>query len=64
MSSDPPPTPLPFDRRAVFFLVAAGLAGVLVPVTTETLRYVPVIVAVAYLVLAVASFLDWRTHNR
>lgn len=55
---------MPMDRRALFFAVAASLAAALVPVTTEPLRYVPIIVAVTYVVLALASWLDWRTHNR
>ena len=52
------------DRRAVFFAGAAILAAAMVPATTESLRYVPVIVAVTYVLLAVASYLDWRTYNR
>ena len=55
---------MPMDRRAIFFAGAAMIAAVLVPVITEPLRYVPTAVAVAYGVLALASFLDWRTHNR
>jgi hypothetical protein len=52
------------DRRAVFFSGAAVVAAMLIPATTEPLRYVPIIVAIAYVVLALASYLDWRTHNR
>lgn len=52
------------DQRALFFIIAAGLAGLLIPVTDEELRYVPEIVAVVYVVLAAASYLDWRTKQR
>ena len=52
------------DRRATFFLVFAVVAVLLVPLTDDTLQYVPKIVAVTYGVLAVASYLDWRTTRR
>jgi hypothetical protein len=52
------------DRRAVFFAGAAVTAAALIPAMTESLRYVPTVVTVTYLVLALASYLDWRTHNR
>jgi hypothetical protein len=52
------------DRRAVFFAGAAVAAAVLIPATTAPLRYVPITVAIAYVVLALASYVDWRTHNR
>ncbi|MGH7536042.1 MAG: hypothetical protein ACREMG_10680 [Gemmatimonadales bacterium] len=52
------------DRRALFFTGAAFLAAVLIPATTEELRYVPTILVVIYLILALASYLDWRTHTR
>ncbi|HYH48539.1 MAG TPA: hypothetical protein VEG38_03225 [Acidimicrobiia bacterium] len=52
------------DQRALFFFIAAVAAGLLVPVTDETLRYVPTIVSVAYVILAAASYLDWRTNKR
>ena len=55
---------MPMDRRALFFAFAAVAAALIVPVTTEPLRYVPVIVSVIYVVLSLASYLDWRTHNR
>lgn len=55
---------MPMDRRALFFLGAAVVAALIVPVTTEPLRYVPIIISVTYLVLALASYMDWRTHNR
>ena len=52
------------DQRALFFVIAAGVAALLAPVTDEELRYVPELVAVIYLVLAAASYLDWRTNKR
>ena len=51
------------DRRALFFLAAGFLAALLIPATPSDLRWVPEVVAVAYLVLAGASYLDWRTAN-
>lgn len=51
------------DRRALFFLIAAVLAGALTFVVEDDLRYVPRLVAVLYVVLAAASWLDWRSHN-
>ena len=52
------------DQRALFFLIAAGMALLLAPVTDEELRYVPELVAAVYVVLAAASWLDWRTNKR
>jgi hypothetical protein len=52
------------DRRALFFLAAGLVSGLLVPATASDLRWVPELVAATYLVLAVASYLDWRTDNR
>jgi hypothetical protein len=52
------------DQRALFFIIAAAAAALLAPVTDEELRYVPEIVAVLYVLLAVASYLDWRTNKR
>ena len=52
------------DRRALFFIIVAVVAALLVPVTDETLRYVPRIVSVTYVVLALASYLNWRTTRR
>ena len=52
------------DQRALFFIVAAGLAALLAPVTADELRYVPELVAVVYAILAAASYLDWRTNKR
>ena len=52
------------DQRALFFVVAAGMAALLIPVIDDDLRYVPEIVAVTYVILAAASYLDWRTKQR
>ena len=52
------------DRRAIFFLGAAVMAAVLIPVTDHEIRWVPVWVAVIYVVLAAVSWLDWRSSNR
>jgi hypothetical protein len=52
------------DRRAVFFLGAAVVSAVIIPETTAALRWVPTWLSVTYVVLALASYLDWRTNNR
>ncbi len=52
------------DRRAIFFLGAAAVSAILIPETDESLRYVPEVLAIVYVLLAVASYLDWRTNNR
>jgi hypothetical protein len=52
------------DRRAVFFLGAAAVSALLIPVTGAALRWVPTWLAVVYVVLALASYLDWRSNNR
>jgi hypothetical protein len=52
------------DQRALFFIIAAVLATLIAPVTAEELRYVPELVAVVYVILAAASYLDWRTNKR
>ena len=52
------------DRRAIFFLGAAAMSAVLIPAIDAELRWVPTWLAVLYVVLAVASWLDWRSSNR
>jgi hypothetical protein len=52
------------DRRAIFFFGAAVLAALLVPFTDDQLRWVPIWVAVIYVVLAAVSWLDWRSSQR
>ncbi len=45
-------------------MCAAALAGVLTPVTEDNLAWAPKVVALTYVVLALASYLDWRTNHR
>ena len=52
------------DRRALFFLVAAAICAALIAETDAELRWVPTALAVIYVVLALASYLDWRSNNR
>ena len=52
------------DRRAVFFVGAAIVCAILIPVTEEEQRWVPTVLAILYLVLAVASWADKRTRIR
>jgi hypothetical protein len=52
------------DRRAIFFLGAGAVSAVLIPETDAGLRWVPTWLAVTYVVLAAASYLDWRSNNR
>ena len=52
------------DRRAIFFLGSAAVSAALVPATDLELRWVPAWLAVIFVVLALASFLDWRSNNR
>ena len=52
------------DRRAVFFLGAAIVAAILIPVTEAEQRWVPIFLSITYTVLAVASWADARTRRR
>ena len=52
------------DRRAVFFFGAAVVSALLVPITEQAQRWVPMMLAVVYVVLAVASWADKRTRMR
>jgi hypothetical protein len=52
------------DRRAIFFLGAAVISAALIPETDAALRNVPTVLAVVYVILALASWLDWRSSNR
>jgi hypothetical protein len=47
-----------FDRRAAFFAGAAVLCALLYPVAGPEFRWVCVALAIIYVLLAVASFLD------
>lgn len=52
------------DRRAIFFLGAGLVSLALVGATDAEVRWVPTALAVVYVVLALASYLDWRSSNR
>jgi len=52
------------DRRAIFFFGAAIVCAILVPVTEQEQRWVPAVLAVVYVVLAIASWADKRTRTR
>ena len=50
------------DKRAMFFLAAAGLCLLILSVTPSAYRTVGIVLVITYLVLAVASWLDYRTR--
>jgi hypothetical protein len=52
------------DRRAAFFVLSSGLSAAMIPVAEADVRWVPESTAVTYLVLALASFLDFRSRRR
>ena len=52
------------DRRAAVFLGFAVVCAVLVPLTEDSYRWVPIVTSIAYVVLAVASFLDALSRRR
>jgi hypothetical protein len=52
------------DRRAAFFLGAALISALLIPVTEAAQRWVPTALSVVYLLLAIASWADRRTKQR
>jgi hypothetical protein len=52
------------DRRGIFFLVAAGVCVLLIPIAESGLRFVPEWLAGIYVVLALASFLDAYSTTR
>jgi len=52
------------DRRAVFFLFSAVLSLVLLPLCPPDLRYVGWTLAVVFLVLATASWAEFRSRHR
>jgi hypothetical protein len=51
------------DRRATFFLLAAVLCLVLVPVAQERFRNLTLGVGGVYLLLSLASYLDFRSRH-
>jgi hypothetical protein len=52
------------DRRSLFFLAAAAIAALMAPLSEPDLRWVPEVVAVTYVVLAILSFLDFESRRR
>jgi hypothetical protein len=52
------------DRRAVFFLVAAGLAFALTPVADPEHRWVAVTTGATYVVLALLAALDGWSRSK
>ena len=52
------------DRRAMFFAGAALACFLLVPVAESSLRWVPWTVGITYVVLSIASWLDFRSRRR
>ena len=51
------------DRRAVFFLGAAVVCALLIPVTAGEHRWVPIALAVVYALLSLASWADSRSRH-
>jgi hypothetical protein len=51
------------DRRALFFLVGGIVCFVLVPVADTQFRHFTAGVGIAYMVLALASWLDARSQG-
>ena len=52
------------DRRALFFLGAAVVCAVLIPVTESEQRWVPIALSIVYTLLALASWADARGRSR
>ncbi len=52
------------DRRAVFFLCSALICVLLATVTPHDLRWVGNVMAIAYVVLSAASWLDHASRRR
>ena len=52
------------DKRSVFFVISAVVAALMIPLSDADLRWVPEVVAVTYVVLAVLSFLDFESRRR
>lgn len=52
------------DRRAIFFFGAALAAALLAPVTEAEHQWVPIAVAVTYVVLGIASWADRSSRQR
>lgn len=52
------------DRRAGVFIVFAVVCVALAPATDNSYRWVPIATAIAFVVLALASFLDALSRRR
>jgi hypothetical protein len=52
------------DRRALFFLGAAVVSAILIPVTESEQRWVPISLSIVYVLLALASWADNRGRRR
>lgn len=52
------------DRRALFFLGAAALSAVMVPIAEAEWRWVAIATAVTYVVLAILAALDGWSRAR
>jgi hypothetical protein len=52
------------DRRAVFFLCSAVVCLLMSGVTPASLRWVGQVMALAYAILAAASWLDYVSRRR
>ena len=53
----------PRDKRAQFFLLAAIVCLALVPLADAAYKQVTLAVAITYVVLALASYLDFRSRH-
>jgi hypothetical protein len=51
------------DRRATFFALAAVVCFALIPVAEARFRNLTAAVGIVYLLLALASFLDFRSRH-
>jgi hypothetical protein len=52
------------DRRAVFFVCSALACALLIPVTPSELQWVGKTMAISFVVLALASWLDHASRRR
>jgi hypothetical protein len=52
------------DRRAVFFVCSAVVCAALAPVTPRDVRWVGNVMAIGFVVLALASWLDFASRRR
>jgi hypothetical protein len=52
------------DKRARFFLLAALVCLLLIPLSDDQFRALTLGVAITYLLLALASYLDFRSRKK